>query len=167
MSQIKTRHLKSMIMLSELTFKIECLNLHNQELEEYVSSIDGVLEIKTFIDTDEVYIKYNSKLVSIKRLVLEVKLFLYLSETPSIIKFDKHSKQKTMSTTIIIDDVCCEYCLKKVIEDLLLLDGIKMANTYFDDINYFNVPIEIKYDKSIFNEKNVKELEIKLNSKRH
>ena len=148
--------------MSELTFKIDYLNMNNKELEEYILALNGVVETKTNPDKDEVYIKYNSKLIGIERLVLEVKLFLSLAKTPAIVSFDKHLKENIIDTTIIIDDACCEYCVKGMIEELLLLDGIIMASSDFDYMSFFNVPIEIKYDKNLFDEKKINDLKIKL-----
>lgn len=144
--------------MSELTFKIEYISMLNKELEEYISSLSGVLEAKTNPTKNEVYIKYDSRLISIKQLVLEVKLFLYLIKTPSIISFDKHSKQDTIKTLLNIGDGCCEYCLKGFIEDLILVEGIEQANADYEDYDFFNISIEVSYDKNIFNDTTIKEL---------
>lgn len=148
--------------MSELTIKIQSIDILNKELEEYISSLKGVLVVKINSNANQIYIKYDSKLISIKQLVLEVKLFLYLINTPSIISFNKHSNQELVSTSIVIEDACCEYCIKGAIEELILLDGIEMANADFDYNTYFNISIEITYDKKIYNEDNIKDLVTKI-----
>jgi len=144
--------------MSELTFKIEYLNMLDKELENYICSLDGVIEVKTNTDKDEVYIKYDSKLISIKLLVMEVKLFLSLTKTPSIISFDKHSKQNSTKTSLYISDGCCEYCVKGFIEKLILIDGIERATADYEDYDFFNISIELSYDNELFNETTIKDL---------
>lgn len=144
--------------MSELTIKIESIDILNKELEEYISSLKGVLEIKINSNENKIYMKYDSKLISIKQLVLEVKLFLYLIKTPSIISFDKHSNQDLVSTLILVEDACCDYCIKGAIEELMLLDGIEMASADYNYDTYFNISIEIKYDKKIYDENDIKHL---------
>lgn len=144
--------------MKELTLKIEYLNMNNIELENYICSLDGVLEVKTNTGIDEIYIKYNSKLTSIKGLVMEVKLFLDLFETPSLISFDKHSKKDTNKALLNIGDGCCEYCLKHFIEKLVLIDGIEQANANYENHDFFNVFVEVSYDKNMFNENTINEL---------
>lgn len=142
--------------MSELTFKIEHLPFNTKELEEYITSLNGVKEVKINSD-DEIYINYDYELISIKVLILEVKLFLSLLRIPSVIEFDKHSKENTVKTTLNIENACCEYCVKGFIEDLALIDGIKQASTDYND-DTFNVSIEISYDKTKINENTIKEL---------
>ena len=144
--------------MTELTFKIEYLNMLDKELEDYICSLDGVVEVKTNTDKDEIYIKYDYKIISIMRLVMEVKLFLSLTNTPSIINFDKHTKQDTTKILLNIGDGCCEYCLKGFIEKLILIDGIEQANADYKDYDFFNISIEISYDNNIFNDTTINDL---------
>jgi copper chaperone CopZ len=70
-------------------------------------------------------------------------------------------KQDIISTSIIVEDACCEYCIKGFIEYLILLEGIEMASADFDYETYFDISIKIKYDKKLYNEKNIKDLVVK------
>lgn len=144
--------------MDEITFKIEYLPFNPKELEDYIQLLNGVEEVKTNSDKDEIYIKYNSNSISIKLLIMEVKLFLSLTNTPSIISFDKHSKQDTIKTTLNIGDGCCEYCVKGFIEKLILIDGIEQANADCEDYDFFNVSIEITYNKNIFDDSTINDL---------
>lgn len=62
-------------------------------------------------------------------LKLEPLLYLELTKIPSIIGFDKHSK-KTNEYHTCINDFCCEYCLKNMIE--CLLDNPKINSVITD-----------------------------------
>lgn len=147
--------------MSELTFKIEYLPFAPKELEDYIKALKGIKEMKTNLDTDEIYIKYEPKLISIKIIVMEIKLFLSLTNTPSIIAFNKYSEKEIVRTTLDIGDGCCEYCLKGFIEDLILINGIEEATADYENCDFFNVSVEVSYDKSIFNDITIKELVVK------
>ena len=58
----------------------------------------------------------------------------------------------------MIEDACCEYCVKGVIEDLVLVDGIEKTTVTLQDDSFFQVSIHVTYDSSILNDKQVKEL---------
>lgn len=60
----------------------------------------------------------------------EIKLFFKIDNTPSVIIFDKNSNEKLNEYVINIQDLCCEYCLYRNIEELLIVDGI--INVYSD-----------------------------------
>ena len=66
-------------------------------------------------------------------------------------------------TNIIIKDLCCEYCLKSMIEELLLIKGIEKVSTNFDYINKKDVILNIKYDKELISKEDIKILEDKFN----
>ena len=51
--------------------------------------------------------------------------------------------------TIVIKDLCCEYCLKSMIEELLMIDGINSAYTDFDYVIKNDVNIFITYDEDV------------------
>lgn len=148
--------------MSEIICKIEWLNMNCNELENYILTLNGVDKVKINTDTDEIYIKYDSTIISIKLLVLEIKLFLDILDTPSIIKFNKFSKKKLINSQLNLGDLCCEYCVKGTIESLMLLNGIEMASVDLDNINYYDVIIKIKYDENKITNKELKQLEQEL-----
>ena len=78
--------------------------------------------------------------------------------------FNKHSKIKPLKYSITIKNLCCEYCLSSMIEELLLIDGIEVAFSTFDYENKKNIVIEIEYDSKFFYQDEILELEKKFNS---
>lgn len=151
--------------MNEFTLEIDCL-MH-WELKNYLLSQPGVLEVNI---SDSTYflinIKYNSHLISPKILKMETLLFLDCLNAPCIISFDKHSNHKIKKYNIIIKNLCCEYCLLGMIDDLLMIDGIEQANSHYED-NYNrreNVIISIYYDPTIIKEQEIQKLELRFNS---
>lgn len=143
----------------ELTLKYDCLI--DKEIKDYLLKINGIEDIKINLDTGEIYIKYNN--ISIKLILMEVELFLDVVKFPSLIGFDKHSKNKLLDYEMIINDLCCEYCLKTNIDILFETDGIESVRTDFDYINNKDVKIFIKYDNNKINIESIKKLESEFN----
>ncbi len=61
-------------------------------------------------------------------------------------------------------DLCCEYCLNGMVEELLEIDGIESAYTDFDYNNKFNVNIFITYNDEIIGKEKINELKEQFNS---
>ena len=64
---------------------------------------------------------------------------------------------------IIIKNLCCEYCLLNMIEELFEIEGIGSSYSNFTD-DKKDIKIYIEYDKNIIDNENLKELELKFNS---
>lgn len=143
----------------ELTLKYDCLI--DKEIKDYLLKINGIEDIKINLDTGEIYIKYNN--ISIKLILMEVELFLDVVKFPSLIGFDKHSKNKLLDYEMVINDLCCEYCLKTNIDILFETDGIESVRTDFDYINNKDVKIFIKYDNNKIDIESIKKLESEFN----
>ena len=143
----------------ELTLKYDCLI--DKEIKDYLLKINGIEDIKINLDTGEIYIKYNN--ISIKLILMEVELFLDVVKFPSLIGFDKHSKNKLLDYEMVINDLCCEYCLKTNIDILFETNGIESVRTDFDYINNKDVKIFIKYDNNKINIESIKKLESEFN----
>ena len=143
----------------ELTLKYDCLI--DKEIKDYLLKINGIEDIKINLDTGEIYIKYNN--ISIKLILMEVELFLDVVKFPSLIGFDKHSKNKLLDYEMVINDLCCEYCLKTNIDILFETDGIESVRTDFDYINKKDVKIFIKYDNNKIDIESIKKLESEFN----
>lgn len=148
--------------MNKLTLKIEYSDFLDKELNEYLSSLNGVLFSKVDMEKNEIYIEYDSEVISIKILKMEIILYLNIKNTPSIVSFDKHYEKGIKEDVIIIDDLCCEYCLKGMIEDLLEYDAIKSAYTDFNYIDKNNVNIYITYDDKSLNLDELNKLKNKL-----
>lgn len=149
--------------MNELTLKID--DWFNKELEDYLFSLKGISKTIVDCNQNEIYIKYDSKIIGIGILEKEISLFLSNLNIPSIVAFNKHSKKETIAYSITIKDLCCEYCLKNMIEELILINGIERAFSNFDYNNKKNVLINIEYDNNLINEKELLSLENKFNSK--
>lgn len=150
--------------MNKLTLKIEYSDFLDKELNEYLSSLNGVLFSKVDMEKNEIYVEYDSTIISIKVLKMEIILYLNLNNTPSIISFDKHYEKCIKEDVIIIEDLCCEYCLKGMIEDLLGYDAIKSAYTDFNYIDKNNVNIYITYDDKALKSDELNKLKNKLNN---
>ena len=149
--------------MKELTLKVEHLFGIDEEFELYMKDFNGVEDAKFDNDTLDIYIKYEEEKISLNRIKLEVLFFLGLNTIPSLLAFDKHSKNKLNNIDIIIEDLCCEYCFKGIIEELLFIDGIEKVDSDFDYTNKRNVHINISYDENIISEERIKELEKNMN----
>lgn len=149
--------------MKELTLKVEYLYGVDEEFELYMKDFNGIEEAKYDKDTLDVYIKYDEIKISLNRIKLEVFLFLGINTIPSLLAFDKHSKNKLEKATITIKDLCCEYCLMGMIEELLFIDGIDKVDSDFDYMNKKNVKFNIMYDENIISADKIKELEKNMN----
>lgn len=152
--------------MNELTLKFDYWL--DKELEYYISSLKGVYECKINDKENSIYIKYDSNQISIKILNYEILAFLNLLNAPSIIAFDKGVNYSS-NYTIKISNLCCEYCLMSMIEELFIINGIGKANTNFDCRNFDyhdkeNVLINIAYDSHKITIDEIKKLEEKFNN---
>ena len=144
--------------MEKITIKIDDSCYLNCELIQYLNGVTN-----SRLDDDEIYIEYDSSVISLKVLKLEVLAFLDILKIPSIIAFNKHHKNMNKDI-IVIEDLCCEYCLKSMIEDLLEMDGINSASTDFDYNNKHNVKIFITYDEKIISNNKLEEIKKKFNN---
>lgn len=153
--------------MAELTIVID--DWGHKELKEYLMTLNGILDVK--IKNDEqlnVYLKYNSNLITPKIIKMEIMLFLDMMKTPSMLSFDKYTKFKTSNYTIIRDDLCCEYCFKGAIEDLFEIEGIEKVQSNFNEDYFFKkgeekITINIKYNPDLIRKEEMKQIELKLN----
>lgn len=145
--------------LDELTLIFNKNTMLHKELKEYISSLDGIYDIKIDIDSSELYIKYDSKIIPTKIVIKEIYACLEILKVPSLTGFDKHSENKNQTYKIQMDTICCEYCLMGIIEDLLSIKGIQKVDTDYDDIEHReNFSINIEYNEVLISEKEIIEL---------
>lgn len=150
--------------MNKLTLKIEYSDFLDEELNKYLSSLNGVLFSKVDMEKNEIYVEYDSSIISIKILKMEIILYLNIKNTPSIVSFDKHFGNNIKKDIIIVDDLCCEYCLKGMIEDLFEYDAIKSAYTDFNYVDKKNVNIFITYDDKILKLDELNKIKNKFNN---
>lgn len=150
--------------MKKITLKIEYSNFLNNDLINYLSTLDGVTFSKVDNENNEIYVEYDSSIISLKLLKMEILLYLDITKIPSIVSFDKHSNGNNIKEDkIIIKDLCCEYCLNGMIEDLLEINGIERAYTDFDYMNKFNVNIFITYNIKLIEDDTLNELKERFN----
>jgi len=147
--------------VKELTITFDNVWL-DKELKEYLLSQNGIHNVE--LENETINIKYSPEVITIKIIKLEIVTFIDVLKTPSVISFDKHSNSPLIKTNIILKDLCCEYCLKGMIEELLLINGIEKVDTNFDYINKKDVPIHIEYDRKLISKEDIKILEDKFNN---
>ena len=150
--------------MDKLTLKIEYTDFLNNDLENYLKDLNGVKIIKINNDKNEIYVEYDSNIISLRLLKREILLYLDLVKIPSIVAFNKNFKNGIRKDCILIKDLCCEYCLKGMIEELFEIDGIISAYSDFDYKNSSNVSISITYDENKIDKEKIKELEKQFNS---
>ena len=132
-------------------------------IEQYLLSLKGIENVEIDNLNNQIYIKYNSNDITIKVIKLEIMLFLGI-KIPDIIAFDKYSRARLNNISITIKDLCCEYCLKSTIEELLLIKGIEKVSTNFDYVNKKDVAINIDYDSDLITKEEIINLENKFNN---
>ena len=85
--------------MSKLTIVID--NLGHNELRNYLMSLNGIFDVKIKnIKYLEVYLEYDSNLITPNIIKMEILLFLDIFKTPSILSFNKYPKFKTFNYTI-------------------------------------------------------------------
>ena len=150
--------------MQKLTLKLDCSVFYNKDLVEYLTSLKGINLVKIDKDNFDIYVEYDSNIISLKILKYEILHCLNLLRIPSIIGFDKYSTCMIPKEKIIIKDLCCEYCLKGMIEDLLEIKGIISAYTDFDYTNKKDVNIYITYDENLITNDSLEKIERKFNN---
>ena len=148
--------------MDKLTLKFDYCEYFNDEFTTYLSSLEGVNFVNIDYSNDDIYVEYDSLTISLKVLKMEIMMYLNITKIPSLLAFDKHI-DGCKKYTIVIKDLCCEYCLMSNIEDLLETDGIVSAYTDFDYNNKYNVNIFITYDEKIISKEEVDKINKKFN----
>lgn len=144
-----------------LTLSLNSFHI-NEEIKDYLLQIDGVKDVELISDEicENIKIKYDEELVSIKRIKGEVLLFIDAYKFPIVVSFDKNSNDKLVAYQFIVKDACCEICLAQFFEELLLVNGIEKASVNYDD-SMFNVSINIEYNPRKISEKEILDLQNK------
>lgn len=155
--------------MSELKFSFD--NWGDKELETYLISLNGIKEVK--IDNEknlDIYLKYDSNLISPKVIFMEISLFLNFRKIPCMVSFNKYSKTNTSTYTITRKDICCEFCYNGAIEDLFNINGIeKVEGNYYTDFLLKHieerdlVKINIEYNPDILSIEDLQKIEKDLN----
>jgi len=120
-------------------------------IDEYLLTVKGINEVN--VNSKEIIIKYDSKLISLKIIKLEINLFLGI-RNPGILMFDKNSEDELEEDNYLIKDACCEMCLLYKIDELMNTEGIERVETDYDMHHYYDIELKISYvqDKIKWNE---------------
>lgn len=116
----------------------------DEQIAKYLLTISGINTVN--VNNQELTIKYDEQIISLKVIKLEVYLFLDLN-FPSILMFDKNYNTQLIIKEYTIADICCKICLLGKIEDLLFVPGIIKVTTDYDFINKYHVRLMISYDE--------------------
>ena len=152
--------------MEKIKIKFDYVSYYDFEEEFLLYLSKSYCIISADIDkkTNEIIVEYDSSKISLELLTKEILIYLGLDKIPSVIAFDKCvSNGHIRKNIIVIKDICCEYCLKDMIKELLVVDGIESAYTDFDYVNKYNVNIFITYDDTIINEEKLIDLKNKFN----
>ena len=147
--------------MNRIILKYDC-DLYT-DLSSYLLGLNGINDVLIDMDKGTIDILYDFSIISLYIICREIGIFLGIDKISSLIGFDKCFNTKLEHYEIIIKDLCCEYCLKGNIEELLLVDGISKVTTDYDYMNKVNVKIDILYDSRLINEKEIIKLEKKFN----
>ena len=151
--------------MEKLTLNFDCSIFYGEDLTDYLKSLKGINLIKIDKNNLDIHVEYDSNIISLKVLKYEILYCLNLLKNPSIIAFNKHFSSAVSKKTIIIKDLCCEYCLKGMIEDLLEINGINSAHTNFDFITKKDVNIYVTYDEEKISLEKINEIEVDFNKR--
>ena len=87
--------------MKELTITFDDIWI-NKELKEYLLLQNGFNNVEIDDEYGTINIKYNPEIITIKIIKLEILAFMDILKTPSIISFNKNSKNMLTKTNIII-----------------------------------------------------------------
>lgn len=137
----------------------------NEELKNYLMTQEGIENVD-LIDKDsvsEINIKFNHKTTP-----AIIKNYIYLfqkNETPIMLEFDKGIKEKCNILKYVVDDMCCEYCYKGLIQDLFDNEFVISVKSNFDfNTPCFNIELLIEYKNNYGEDKLIVYIKEKLSS---
>lgn len=124
-------------------------DIFDKEMKKYLLSQDGIIsvdiEAKDFIS--EVNVKYNNNVTPL--MALKYIDIYQKNDFTTILGFDKEQAYDCNELTYIVDDMCCEYCYKGLIQGLFENEFINSVKSNFDFSKpAFNIELVIKYDKN-------------------
>lgn len=132
-------------------------NICDDGLKEYLLSQDGILSVNIKIQDfiSKLNIEYSDKITSS---IIYKYINLYLNEKyPIVLSFDKNSKNQCKLLKYTVEDMCCEWCYKSLVEKLFDNSYIKSVNSNFDfNEPAFNIEFNIEYNPKLNEEELIK-----------
>ena len=124
-------------------------DIFNDEIKDYLLDQDGLLNVsfsaKDYIP--KINIKHDNR-ISPRTILKHIEVFQG-TEYSSLMEFDKGFKGDFNTLKYLIDDMCCDYCYRGLVEDLFDSSYIKSVKSDFSlDKPAFNVNFVIEYDKN-------------------
>ena len=136
----------------------------NKEIKEYLLTQEGIIDVElnenhnlTTLD-----IKYNENITP--NIILKY-IELFQNRQYSILfEFDKNTKGNFNILEYIIDDMCCDYCYRRLVTDLFENEHIKSVKSNFNyQMPAFNIKFIIEYDNDYTEEELIKYIKEKYN----
>ncbi len=123
-------------------------DLINEELKDYLLTQIGITDVEfnkenrlTTLD-----IKYNEK--TTPWIIMKYIELFQKNEYSILFGFDKSTIGDFKVLKYTIDDMCCDYCYRKLVMDLFENENIKSVKSNFDfNIPAFNIEFIIEYDE--------------------
>lgn len=101
------------------------------------------IDLKGYISEVNIYLDGK---ISPKKVVKYIELFQN-NQFPIILSFDKGPIYKFRKLKYLVDDMCCEYCYKSLIDKLFQNDQIKSVKSNFDFAkSAFNIELLVEYN---------------------
>lgn len=159
--------------MEKLTLTLDCeYNVKDGELDTYLENLNGIDKVIVRYN-EEIFapiftIAYDRGIITPQIIFLEILSYLNIHKYPILIAFDKHCKKEIVKYEIK-SKICCDFCLKDIIEDLFEVDGIVKADSNYEkyingERDEGNDIITIYYDQRVITkdlmEKIIKELNI-------
>lgn len=136
----------------------------NKEIKEYLLTQEGIIDVElnenhnlTTLD-----IKYNENITP--NIILKY-IELFQNRQYSILfEFDKNTKGNFNILEYVIDDMCCDYCYRRLVTDLFENEHIKSVKSNFNyQMPAYNIKFIIEYDNDYTEEELIKYIKEKYN----
>ena len=136
----------------------------NKEIKEYLLTQDGIIDVELNEDHNLTIldIKYNE---NINHNIILKYIELFQNRQYSILfEFDKNTKGNFNVLEYVIDDMCCDYCYRRLVTDLFENEHIKSVKSNFNyQMPAYNIKFIIEYDNDYTEEELIKYIKEKYN----
>ena len=129
--------------------KIVLDDLVSEELKEYLLMQVGIIDVELYKKNclTTLSIKYNEK--TNPNIIMKYIELFQDNKYSILFEFDKGTINNFNILKYIIDDMCCEYCYRRLVMDLFENENVKSVKSNFDYKNpAFNIEFIIEYDKN-------------------
>jgi len=139
-------------------------DMFDENLKEYLMTQDGIesidLKVKDFMC--EMNIEFNHKITP--RIIMYYISLFHKSQIPVMLGFDKGMKENCKVLKYKVNDMCCEYCYKSLVEDLFNNEFVNSVKSNFFFHNpAFDIEFLIEYSDSYDKNKLIKYIKEKIN----